>query len=586
MKVIALVSGGKDSCFSMMECIRCFSRLSTHIARLLRNRCRGRREVLAEGRLASLVPPTPVPPASSRRFGHEIVCLANLLPAQDEDRDIDSWMYQTVGHGLLGAYAACTGLPLLRRRIRGASVRREMAYEPTEGDEVEDLHVLLRHALRLFPDAKAVCSGAIASDYQRLRVEQVCARLGLVSLAYLWRRPQVALLRDIVEAGVHAVLFKTAAMGLSPTKHLGKTLAEAEADLYRLRKGAHLSTWRRALVRCCNVQVAVAMGLDCLPPPVAEYGNNVCGEGGEFETLVLDAPVFPLAKLRVQRSATVLHSPDPVCPVGLLHVEEYEVVPKAGAGGHAEGGGAAGSGQDAPRGGAVVWVEGEEGEVGDGGQSGKPGSEANDNEGVPAPHFRCALRHGAGGGIVHASATVWCEGDRGGEGEEGKEVVGGVSLASAKQCLPSEDVAKAVQCALEALRGLLSGTWTGAPAWPEGQGEPPAAAESTAGGPQDTAGPLSQAGLLHVYLRDMAAFGAANEAYVRVLPLRNPPSRACVQPALKALDMARSLPDQVSCWHYQWQPRHRHEVRARGTGALSQGHDARSDGCMDRRRAC
>ena len=37
---------------------------------------------------------------------------------------------------------------------------------------------------------QGVASGAIASDYQRLRVEAVCGRLGLTSLAYLWHQPQ------------------------------------------------------------------------------------------------------------------------------------------------------------------------------------------------------------------------------------------------------------------------------------------------------------------------------------------------------------------------------------------------------------
>lgn len=45
---------------------------------------------------------------------------------------------------------------------------------------------------------QAVASGAIASDYQRTRVERVCARLGLVSLAYLWQQPQVPLLQRMV----------------------------------------------------------------------------------------------------------------------------------------------------------------------------------------------------------------------------------------------------------------------------------------------------------------------------------------------------------------------------------------------------
>jgi diphthamide synthase (EF-2-diphthine--ammonia ligase) len=37
---------------------------------------------------------------------------------------------------------------------------------------------------------QGVASGAIASDYQRLRVEAMCSRLGLTSLAYLWHQPQ------------------------------------------------------------------------------------------------------------------------------------------------------------------------------------------------------------------------------------------------------------------------------------------------------------------------------------------------------------------------------------------------------------
>lgn len=50
------------------------------------------------------------------------------------------------------------------------------------------------------PPTQAVASGAIASDYQRTRVERVCARLGLVSLAYLWQQPQAPLLQRMVGA--------------------------------------------------------------------------------------------------------------------------------------------------------------------------------------------------------------------------------------------------------------------------------------------------------------------------------------------------------------------------------------------------
>lgn len=85
-------------------------------------------------------------------------------------------------------------------------VRRhqDLSYKVTPGDEVEDMFILLNEVKRQIPSVAAVSSGAIASDYQRLRVESVCARLGLVSLAYLWKQDQTFLLEEMV---IHLVFF-------------------------------------------------------------------------------------------------------------------------------------------------------------------------------------------------------------------------------------------------------------------------------------------------------------------------------------------------------------------------------------------
>lgn len=48
-----------------------------------------------------------------------------------------------------------------------------LLYDTTAGDEVEDLLVLLMYAKQQMPQLQAVSCGAIASDYQRLRVEHV-----------------------------------------------------------------------------------------------------------------------------------------------------------------------------------------------------------------------------------------------------------------------------------------------------------------------------------------------------------------------------------------------------------------------------
>ena len=77
------------------------------------------------------------------------------------------------------------------------------------------------------PEVQAVASGAIFSNYQRLRVENVCQRLGLLSLSYLWLQPQDTLLQEMIDSEMNAIIVKTCSMGLKQS-HLGKTIAELQ----------------------------------------------------------------------------------------------------------------------------------------------------------------------------------------------------------------------------------------------------------------------------------------------------------------------------------------------------------------------
>ncbi|CAG5866574.1 unnamed protein product [Menidia menidia] len=138
----------------------------------------------------------------------------------------------------------------------------------------------------------AVSVGAILSDYQRVRVENVCLRLGLQPLAYLWRRDQESLLSEMISCDLHAILIKVAAFGefvsqpagLDPEKHLGKSLADVEPYLKQLSQ---------------------------------KYGVHICGEGGEYETFTLDCPLFK-KKIVIDAAETVIHSADAFAPVGYL----------------------------------------------------------------------------------------------------------------------------------------------------------------------------------------------------------------------------------------------------------------------------
>ncbi|CAM8925884.1 unnamed protein product [Rhodiola kirilowii] len=250
MEVVGLVSGGKDSCYAMMKCIQ---------------------------------------------YGHKIVALANLMPADDEVDELDSYMYQTAGHQIIVKYAECMGVPLFRRRIRGTTRRQNLSYKLTPGDEVEDMFILLSEVKRQIPSITAVSSGAIASDYQRLRVESICSRLGLVSLAYLWKHDQSLLLNEMISNEIMAIFVKVASLGLDPKKHLGKELAELNPYLHKLKE---------------------------------LYGINVCGEGGEYETLTLDCPLFTSARIVLTDFRVMLHSPDIIAPVGVLHPLGFHLIKK------------------------------------------------------------------------------------------------------------------------------------------------------------------------------------------------------------------------------------------------------------------
>ncbi|XP_039993232.1 diphthine--ammonia ligase isoform X2 [Xiphias gladius] len=213
--------------------------------------------------------------------GHRIVALANLRPADTDE--LDSYMYQTVGHQAIELYAEAMDLPLYRRTIQGSSLDTSRNYSETEGDEVEDLYELL-HLVKEKEGVEAVSAGAILSDYQRVRVENVCLRLGLQPLAYLWRRDQESLLSEMISSDLHAILIKVAAFGLDPEKHLGKPLADMEPYLKQLSQ---------------------------------KYGVHICGEGGEYETFTLDCPLFK-RKIVIDAAETVIHSADAFAPVGYL----------------------------------------------------------------------------------------------------------------------------------------------------------------------------------------------------------------------------------------------------------------------------
>lgn len=67
--------------------------------------------------------------------------------------ELDSYMYQTVGHNAIDLYAQAMDLPLYQGIIQGSSVDQGKVYKENEQDEVEDLYKLLKN-IRVLSVAK------------------------------------------------------------------------------------------------------------------------------------------------------------------------------------------------------------------------------------------------------------------------------------------------------------------------------------------------------------------------------------------------------------------------------------------------
>jgi diphthine-ammonia ligase len=108
-------------------------------------------------------------------------------------------------------------------------------------------------------DAPGILTGAIASDYQWSRINRACERVGKRTFSPLWRKDQLRVLREEIGAGFDIRVVAAQAEGLGREWLGAKLDGEALPKLEALAK---------------------------------KHGLNVAGEGGEYETIVLDGPGF------------------------------------------------------------------------------------------------------------------------------------------------------------------------------------------------------------------------------------------------------------------------------------------------------
>jgi len=170
----------------------------------------------------------------------------------------DSYMYHVPATHLTALAAESIGVELVD--VDPADFEAERAEDSgVQGDaELEPLEAALEDLDDDLPGGIAgLTAGAVESEYQTSRIEAMADRLDADLFAPLWQEDPRELADAMLDAGFEIVIVQVAADGLDES-WLGRPLdADALAELEELHE---------------------------------EYGVHVLGEGGEFETFVVDGP--------------------------------------------------------------------------------------------------------------------------------------------------------------------------------------------------------------------------------------------------------------------------------------------------------
>jgi asparagine synthase (glutamine-hydrolysing) len=174
--------------------------------------------------------------------GYTVSCLITM-----ESENPDSFMFHTPNIELVEYQAEALEIPLITDKTEGV-----------KEEELKDLKRAIKKAVDKH-GIQGLVTGALYSKYQRSRIEKICKELNIKCFSPLWHLDQYEYFKEIIKKGFRVVFSSVAALGLDKS-WVGRVITVK--DLKQLKELEK------------------------------RYGVNVAGEGGEFESLVLDAPLF------------------------------------------------------------------------------------------------------------------------------------------------------------------------------------------------------------------------------------------------------------------------------------------------------
>ncbi|MBT3405019.1 diphthine--ammonia ligase [archaeon] len=178
----------------------------------------------------------------AKKAGHKIQCAISIA-----SENPDSFMFHTPSIEKTKAQAKSMQIPLIIQKTKG---KKEI--------ELKDLEKAIKSA-KLKYKIEGVITGAIKSVYQSSRIQKICDKLNLKVFNPLWQKNEEEYLKELIKNKFKVIITSVAAYSLDQT-WLGRKI-----DKKFIQDTKQLNE---------------------------KYKIHVAGEGGEFETFVLNCPLF------------------------------------------------------------------------------------------------------------------------------------------------------------------------------------------------------------------------------------------------------------------------------------------------------
>ncbi len=188
----------------------------------------------------------------AKQAGHKLVCLISLY-----SKNPNSYMFHTPNINLTKKQAEVMNLPLLIHKTLGIKEQ-----------ELKDLQEAIKTAIDKY-NIEGIVTGALHSKYQASRIQKICDDLNIKCINPLWHADEIEYLKNLIKSRFKVMIVGVAAYPLDES-WLGRIInQEFIQDVKKLKD---------------------------------KYKIHPAGEGGEFETFVLNCPLFSKELMILKRN--------------------------------------------------------------------------------------------------------------------------------------------------------------------------------------------------------------------------------------------------------------------------------------------